>query len=108
MPWWSYLLVANVAVFILEYLYRIGHFTSFATSLPYTLPLVLITQWGLFYGFRATDGAHSLFVAGTTFAMVNVGFRLVNSLYIGEIPNGYNWLGIVCLVTALLLLRVKL
>lgn len=106
MPWYIHLLIANGAIFCLEYIYRAGHYTNFFSSLVLTLPLILIAQYSLFYGFRVT-GATTLFLAGAVFTLVNVAMRIINSFVLGEIPNGYNWAGILLLIVAVTLLRIR-
>jgi len=102
--WVLWLLISNAGIFWLEYAYRTSRYESFMVALPYIIFPILIGQVGLFYAFRT---APSLFVCGVVFTIVNVGLRLINSYYIGEHLNVWNWFGIVLLVCSLILLKIK-
>lgn len=104
MHWILWLCLSNIMIMLLEYLYRAGHYSSFLNALPYIIIPVLISQCGLFYGFR---GASSIFIAGATFTLINVLLRVVNSYILHEPPNNYNWLGLVLLIVSIFLLKVK-
>lgn len=104
MPWWAWMIVANIAVAITERIYRTGAFDTFWQGLPCLAIPILVAQAGLFYGFR---GASSLFVAGVFFTIVNVAFRVVNSYTIGEALNWYGWAGVGCLVASAVLFRIR-
>lgn len=102
--WFIWILIANAGIMYLEHVYRNGAYTSFVTALPYTIIPILMGQVGLFYGFR---GAPNLLFAGAIFTVVNVGLRIVNSYLLHEVPNWYQWAGVVLLITATFLLKVK-
>ena len=104
MNWLLWIFGANVGIMWLEYVYRSGAYTSFLHALPYIAFPILVGQIGLFYGFR---GAPNLLVAGAVFTVMNVILRIANTYFLGETINTYNWLGIVLLVTATFLLKVK-
>jgi multidrug transporter EmrE-like cation transporter len=61
-------------------------------------------QIGLYYGFRL---APNLLIAGAAFTLMNVALRVVNSYRLGENLNLYNWTGVVLLIVAMFLLKVK-
>lgn len=104
MSWLLWLLVANGGIMWLEYAYRSGAYTSFLHALPHIVVPILVGQIGLFYGFR---GAPNLLVAGAMFTVVNVILRIANTYFLGETINAYNWLGVVLLVIATFLLKIK-
>lgn len=104
MHWVLWLCLSNAAIMLLEYLYRSGHYSSFLNALPYIALPMLISQAGLFYGFR---GASSIFIAGAMFTLVNVILRVINSYILQEPPNIYNWTGLALLVVSIFLLKVK-
>lgn len=104
MHWTLWIVFANVGIFWLERVYRVGVFSNFISGLPYMIIPMLIGQVGLFYGYR---GAPSLLLAGALFTLINIILRIVNSYYIGETPNTYTWLGILFLIISLTLLKIK-
>jgi drug/metabolite transporter (DMT)-like permease len=104
MHWTLYLLIANVGVAFTEYSYRGGKYATFLDALPVIALPTLVTQWALYNGFK---GATSLFVAGAVFSLINVAFRVVNTYWLGESINWVNWVGIVFLVSATILLKWK-
>jgi hypothetical protein len=104
MHWFLWVLLSNGGIMWLEYQYRNGTYNHFFPALPYIFIPILMGQVGLFYGFR---GAPNLLLAGATFTVINVALRIVNSYLLGEAPNLYNWTGVVLLVIATLLLKVK-
>lgn len=99
-----WLLLANVGIYWLEYVYRSGQYGSFVQALPYIVVPILMGQCGLYYGFRT---APSLLFAGALFTTINVLLRIVNSYRLEENLNLWNWLGVVLLVVSTLLLKVK-
>lgn len=104
MSWIVWLLLSNVCIAYIEYTYRAGQYTSFLAALPYIALPVLLSQLGLFKGFHA---APSLFVAGAVFSLINVLFRVVNVFILGEAMNYWNWLGVLCMATSVVLLKIK-
>lgn len=102
--WLAWIGLANVAIFWLEYIYRQGHYGSFWQALPYTVVPIFMGQIGLYYGFRL---APNLLLAGAAFTLMNIALRVVNSYRLGEYLNYYNWAGVVLLVIAMFLLKVK-
>lgn len=104
MHWIARVVVANVGIFWIEHAYRAAKYASFFHALPYIALPVLVSQAGLFYGFRQ---APSLFLCGAVFTLINVALRVVNAFRLGEVPNAYNWAGILALVAAVILLKVK-
>lgn len=104
MNWIAWIFLANAGIFWLEYVYRNGTYNSFMQALPFTLLPMILGQVGLFYGFRT---APNLLLAGAVFTVVNVSLRLVNSYRLGEYLNGYNWAGVVLLLIATILLKIK-
>ena len=80
-PWWAFTLVAVAAVTVTEYMNRMAP-GSFWKILPYTLPLILTAQWGLFYSWNK---APTLLLASATFSMTTAIFRLLNAhFFVGE------------------------
>ena len=81
-PWWVASLIASLAVAGLEYANRVGQFSSFGRALIVTGPLILLTQWGIFYSWR---DAPSMLKAWALFFLLNIGFRLVSvQWFVGE------------------------
>lgn len=99
-----WLLVANAGIFWLEYVYRNATYESFIGASPYIVAPIILSQVGLFYGFRL---APSILLAGAMFTVVNVSLRVVNTYRLGEYINGWNWLGVALLIVATFLLKVK-
>ena len=104
MNWLVWLLLANAGIFWLEYIYRNGTYDSFIQASPYIVAPIVVSQAGLFYGFR---GAPNLLLAGAVFTLMNLALRVVNSYRLGEHLNIYNWLGVLLLIVAMFLLKVK-
>jgi len=104
MNWIGWLFIANIGIFWLEYIYRHGTYDSFMQASPYIVAPIILGQVGLFYGFRL---APNLLLAGAMFTLVNVSLRVVNTYRLGEHLNGWNWLGVVLLIVATLLLKIK-
>jgi len=104
MNWICWIVVSNIGIFWIEYAYRSSKYDSFIEAIPYIAVPVLISQAGLFYGFRA---APSLFLCGAVFTLMNVALRVINAFRLGEAPNIYNWCGIAMLCVAVILLKVK-
>ncbi len=102
--WAMYLVLANCAIAVVEYIYRTAQFHSFWIALPYIAIPILIGQYGLFHGFVL---APSLFVASGVFTCINILFRIGVTYYIGEHLNLINWLGVLLLFTSVILLKVK-
>lgn len=104
MNWIAWIALSNTGIWWLEYCYRTGKYDSFVSALPYIIVPIIIGQVGLFYGFRS---APNLLIAGAVFTVINVALRVTNTYLIGESINYYNWLGVVLLLVATLLLKVK-
>ena len=104
MNWFLWIVLSNIGIAIIEFIYRTSRYNSFIEALPYIIVPILIGQVGLFYGFRA---APSLLLAGAVFTAINVSIRVCTSLYVGESLNLYNWAGVILLFTATVLLKLK-
>lgn len=102
--WIAWIVLSNIGIFILEYVYRQGSYTSFITALPTIIIPMIMGQVGLFYGFRS---APSLLIAGATFTLINIALRVINTYLLGESINGWNWLGVFLVVAGMLLLKIK-
>lgn len=102
--WWLWLLLANGAIFYVEHTYRLGKHESFFHAFPEIVFPIMVAQIGLFYGFRY---APSLFFAGALFTLLNVALRVVNTFRLGEHLNVYNWVGVLLLIVATVLLKIK-
>lgn len=95
MIWILWIIFACVAIFFLEYMYRIGHYDSFLQALPTLIIPMLIGQMGLFYGYRL---APSFLLAAIIFTLINQGTRPINIYLAGEHLTIYGWLAILCVV----------
>lgn len=104
MAWWQWLVLSNVAIAVVEYLYRKGVYDSFLQSVPIIIVPVLVGQVGLFYGFRS---APSLIVAGITFSVVNSLLRMGNTLVLGERLSVYQVLAVILMLVASQVARMK-
>jgi len=104
MNWILWIVVSNLGIFWIEYAYRSAKYDNFMEALPFIVIPVFVSQAGLFYGFRT---APSLFLCGAVFTLMNVVLRTVNAYKLGEIPNAYNWTGILFLCVSVVLLKVK-
>ena len=104
MHWLCWIVLSNLGIFWIEYVYRSGKYDSFMEALPFICVPVFVSQMGLFYGFR---GASSLFMAGAAFTLINTALRLVNAMRLGETLNTYNYAGIVLLLVATFLIKMK-
>lgn len=104
MTWILWILLSNTAIMWLEWIYRSAQYTSFWSALPYTIVPIFVGQFGLFYGFKF---APSLLIAGTTFAIVNASLRMVNTKILGETIVVYTWVGLMFLVAASILFKLK-
>ena len=102
--WILWIVLSNVSVTYLEWVYRTAKYTSFTESLPYIILPILVTQLGLFYGFR---NAPSLFLCAAVFTTINTLLRVATVLYIGEKMLLVNWLGVVLLFLGVMLLKVR-
>lgn len=102
MHWVLWLVVSNIGIFWLEHLYRSGKYPSYWVALPEIILPVLVSQAGLFYGFKL---APSLFFAGALFTLMNVSLRVINTYRLGENLNAHNYIGIILLVIAVFLIK---
>lgn len=73
MHWILWSLIANAAIIWIEHIYRF-QVPSFWQALPMVLPLVFISQWGLFHVFNSPK--HWL-MAWVVFTLGNTVMRLV-------------------------------
>lgn len=97
MNWIAWLLLSNVSIFWLEYVYRSAKYGSFFHAIPYIAIPVLVSQAGLYYGFRLGP---SLIVVGITFTIINVLLRMVNVVRLGEHLGLYQVLALLLMVVA--------
>lgn len=104
MTWVGYIVLSNIGIFWIEYVYRTGKYDSFIVALPYLVVPVFVSQLGLFYGFRY---APTLLIAGATFTAINIFLRIINTYRLGEGLNLYNWLGVLFLCVSVILLKIK-
>lgn len=102
MHWILALIVANIAVFILEYIYRAVPGNFFTLLYLSTVP-ILLGQWALFDMFR---NAPSLIIAGAAFSIVNVLLRVINSYLVGEAPGDLTYLGILFMILAIIIMKL--
>lgn len=106
MNWFWWILLANGAIFFLEYVYRKGEFSSFLSALPYVIIPIMIGQLGLFYGFRV-GGLKTLVLAGAVFTLMNSVLRLANSLILGEKLGVLSFVGVFVLAVGTILLSLE-
>ena len=104
MPYWCWLLIANGGIFWLEQCYRNGHYGTFLQALPYIILPILLGQWGLYNGFLL---APSIFTAGIMFTVVNQVLRIINALILGETVSLYQVTGVVLMIVASLIVKMK-
>ena len=104
MTWIYWVALANISIMCLEYVYRIGWATSFFGSLHILIIPIMLGQIGLFYGFRL---APSLFLAGAVFTLMNLVLRSINVLVLKETFGVYQILGLIFMIIATLLFKVK-
>lgn len=104
MHWTIYIILANISVAFTEYIYRKGSYENFFVALPVIFPLMLVSQYSLFEGFK---NAPSLLLAGAVFSLLNIALRVVNCAYLQENLNFVNWCGVAFMVGSVILLRVK-
>ncbi len=95
--WWQASIVANLAIAVVEYVNRVGGYTSFGRVLIVTWPLILAAQWGLFHSWRT---APSMLSAWAAFNLGNVILRIISvRFFVGE-PISWVTLAGVALITA--------
>ncbi len=81
-PWWSWSIVANLSIAIVEYFNRTAGWDHFGVALSRIGPLMLLAQCGLFYAWR---DAPSFMYAWAVFTLGNVGLRVISShFFVGE------------------------
>lgn len=81
-PWWAYSLLANLAIAFVEYTNRTARFDHFGEQIVVMWPLILASQFALFYTWR--DGP-SFMYAWAFFTTGNIVCRVVSSHYfVGE------------------------
>lgn len=89
--WYQGAIIASCGITAIEYMNRTQGFTSFLGALPWTWPLILFAQWGLFYCWR--DAPNNMLVGWAVFFTVNTVLRMGNVLYVGEPVSPWVWLG---------------
>lgn len=104
MPYWTYLLIANFAIMVIEYFYRTGQFGSFWQALPIIIVPILVGQYGLYNGFHL---APSIFTAGIIFTVINQILRIANAVILGETVTAYQVVGVALMVVASLIVKIK-
>jgi hypothetical protein len=102
--WIFWIVLSNVSVTYLEWAYRTARYPEFFGALPYIIFPILITQMGLFYGFR---NAPSFFLCAAVFTTINTVFRIAMAMYIGERMLAVNWFGVLFLFVGVLLIKVR-
>lgn len=102
--WILWIVLSNVSVTYLEWVYRTSKYESFISSLPYIIIPILITQLGLFYGFRQ---APNLLLCAAVFTTINTILRISTVLYIGEQMLTVNWIGVALLFVGVMLIKIK-
>jgi len=81
-PWWAYSILANLAIACVEYTNRTAKFDHFGEQIWAMWPLILVSQFGLFYTWR--DGP-SFMYAWAFFTTGNIACRVVSShFFVGE------------------------
>lgn len=102
--WW--VLLANIAGFVLENIYRKGSFPTFWSALPWVVVPALIIQWSFFNGYRK-GGATSLLIAVGTSTIIAVLLRMGNSYILGEPVNKFCWIGVALMIAGRLCFNIK-
>ena len=102
MHWVISCVLANLGIMFIEYQNRTMQVSGFGQALLITGLPILCTQWALFYTWQ---NAPSLMVAWTTFTLGNILLRVGNAYYIGETPNWFTWMGVLCAVGAAFLMK---
>jgi drug/metabolite transporter (DMT)-like permease len=100
--WVLWIVLSNVSVTYLEWAYRTAKYPSFIESLPHIIVPILVTQVGLFYGFRQ---APSMFLCAAVFTTINTVLRVATVLYLGEKMLLVNWIGVGLLFIGVVLLK---
>jgi len=98
-----YALFANINVLTLEYVYRVGTFNSFVSSVPYTIVPILLAQWALFMLFKT---APTYMLAWAMFAVGNAVLRLIPNYYLNEGINMQIIAGIGFMVGGMYLIKL--
>lgn len=101
MHWILAAIIANLAIFALEYIYRTTRGNFFSVLYLTTIPIVL-AQWALFDMFK---NAPSLLIAGAAFTIVNAVLRMVNSYLVGEPPGLWAYFGVLLMVVAVFIIK---
>ncbi len=81
MSWIIYSFLANLGAIALEYLYRLGFFSSFWKALPFILPVAIAIQFGLYGAFSKAPSyllAWAVFFTGNAILRSLVSFVLLN------------------------------
>lgn len=102
--WILSLFMANISIMFLEWTYRLSASTSFVKALPVIIIPILISQAGIFYGFKL---APNLLLAGAMFTLINMLLRVFNVWRLGEPMNMYTGLGVGCLVVSLIFFKLQ-
>jgi len=97
--WVIYSIISNLAIMLLEYLYRSNYFKGFWGSLHILIFPIMTAQWALYYLFKT---APSLVLAGASFTVANAGLRLINSWILGENLSVNIYIGVIILVIGVL------
>jgi hypothetical protein len=79
MPWWLPLVVSSCCIQFVEYTNRRAE--SWQAALPVTIVPIIISQWGLFYGWRY---APAMLTAWAMFTLTNSILRIGSSVVLGE------------------------
>ena len=92
--WILSLIMANLCIAVLEYLYRTNNMGMYLVVR--VAPLVILTQFCLWYSWRHGPG---LMLAWVTFFLGNAGLRIINAHYmLGETISGGQYMGLVLVV----------
>lgn len=96
MLWMLALVLANVCIAGIEMMNRQAGENNFLQQLWYTGPLILVSQFGLYFGFKEAPG---FWIASATFTIGNTMIRVLNSYYfVGEPPGYWTWWGILLML----------
>lgn len=103
MNWILYALLANIAILLLEYIYRTRFFDSFWVGLPYTIGPILLAQIALFYLFKEAPG---WVLGAAVFTLITAVLRLILSHVSGE-PITFGVLaGVLLMMLAVVLMKL--
>lgn len=96
MPWWIYVIGANLSIAVIEYIYRARAFDTYWIAFLSLLPIIFLVNFFVYNTYRHAP----VFLLGWAFLMAgNTIARLVTNWYLGEAFNLVIFLGIATMLT---------